>query len=110
MARNEGLPIILRDSEAVFAPSSDVWTNAGLSGESAVGDFFRNWAEIPVGLPVLLTGLGLPSMSGILDAKMEDGSAVWIHGGPWLRRLIHRCDGYEIRGIYYWRFPSGTTT
>jgi hypothetical protein len=102
--------MILRDSEVVFDPTSDVWTIGGLSGDSAVGEYFSDWFEIPVGLSVLLTGKGLPSMSGRLDAKMEDGSAVWIQGGPWIRRLVHRSDGYEIRGIYYWRFqPSNKT-
>ena len=102
--------MIVRDSEVVFDPSSDVWTVGGLSGDSAVGDYFSDWSEIPVGLSVLLTGSGLPPMSGVVDDKMEDGSAVWIHGAPWHRRLVHRSDGYEIRGIYYWRFPTGKNT
>jgi hypothetical protein len=112
MDNSEGAtaPMILRDSEVVFPPTSDVWTNGGLSGDSAVGEYFSDWSDIPVGLSVLLTGIGLPSMSGLLDAKMEDGSAVWIQGGPWLRRLVHRSDGYKIRGIYYWRFPPSSNT
>lgn len=97
--------MIVRDSGSVFDTASDVWTVGGLTADSSVGDVFSDWSEIPVGLLVLLTGAGQPSMSGRIDAKMEDGSAVWVRGvtgGPWIRRLVHQEDGYEIRGIYYW--------
>ncbi|MGC0239429.1 hypothetical protein [Arthrobacter sp. SD76] len=50
-------------------------------------------------MPVVLSGPGLAAIGGYVDAKMEDGSALWIRDETWSRRLIHRSDGYAVRVV-----------
>lgn len=84
------------------ARSWQFWTPAGLAGDYSLGEFVTDWSVAPIGLPVALSGRGLPTIGGSIDSKMEDGSALWIRDETWSRRLIHRTDGYAVRVVNRW--------
>lgn len=94
----------------VLATPPRTWpfcTPAGLAAGYSLGEFVTDWSDVPIGLPVVLFGRGLPTIGGCIDSKMEDGSALWIRDETWSRRLIHRTDGYAVRVVNHW--PSVLT-
>ncbi len=84
------------------ACNREFWTPAGLAEGYSLGEFVTEWCQAPIGLPVVLSGPGLPAFGGYIDANMEDGSALWIRDETWSRRLIHRTDGYAVRAVNHW--------
>lgn len=79
------------------------WSTTGLAADYSLGEFVTDWSDVPIGLPVVLYGGGLPTIGGCIDSRMEDGSALWIRDETWSRRLIHRTDGYAVRVVNRWR-------
>ena len=82
------------------------WNPGALAADCSLGEFLPDWSKIPIGLPVVLAGLNQVPFGGVIDAKMENGSAVWVIADSGDRRLIHRTDGYAIRAVVRW--PSKT--
>lgn len=84
-----------------------VLTAGGLAPGYSLGECLPRWAEIPVGLPVVLFGRDLPQIVGRVDCLTEDGSVIWVRDETNARRLIHREDGYTAWVVNRWPSAPG---
>lgn len=81
-------------------------TARGLAPGYTLGECLPHWAEIPIGLPVVLFGRNLPQIGGRVECTADDGSVMWVRDETNDRRLIHHEDGYTAWVVNRW--PSAS--
>jgi hypothetical protein len=59
-----------------------------------------DWLLLAPGDNVILLGKAGDRHAGVVDARTEDGTVVWVQSPATGRKLYHFDDGFEIRRIF----------